>query len=644
MRSSLLFLLASSAIGATTPTSDQFAARRDYLTPVDGKQGGASLIRAADINGDKIPDLVASNPGNTVVETLLGKGKGIFGAGPASPTNFQGISGMALMDLNGDGVIDLAISGTASNGVSGIGICFGNGDGTFQLPVFYAAGTDYMINDLVLGDFNGDGIPDVAITRASGVWLFLGQGGGVFSSGVLTPVKAPSLIEGVVAGRMAAADFNGDGHLDLAVAFDGDPGGFVLLLGNGNGTFQTPTFHDVPPYGAQNYIAAGDLNHDGHPDIVLSPDGGGVAYVNVLLNNGKGQFSAPIQVNMNGSTEIAIGDVNGDGIPDIVNSLGTIVLGEGGGKFGSPISYAVENCQFAHDVILAQLHRSGLLDIVAAQDQAVSVLLNEGKGNFEDGEWMSVPGAGNCAAAADFNGDGKPDLAVPTSNGIVILLGTGNATSPYTTGATIPISSPGCPITGDINGDGIPDILVGASSLGGVGTYLGNGDGTFTLKSVAPVGSGIIVFGDFNHDGKLDFADSTNQLCLGNGDGTFQPPVSIVGDPIPTGYSWIAAGDINNDGWTDILLTSPEYAYAYLVVLVNNQLGGFTQTLISDEAGPQGVALADLNGSGDLGAVVWPVAGGAQVYLGNGKGGFTLQTQTPGYPGLNHALDRRRKR
>jgi hypothetical protein len=264
------------------------------------------------------------------------------------------------------------------------------------------------------------------------------------------------------------------------------------------------------------------------------------------------------------------------------------------------------------------------------------VLLNEGKGVFEDGEWISVPGAGNCAAAADFNKDGKPDLAVPTSNGIVILLGAGMAASPYTTGVTIPLTSPGCPIAGDINKDGIPDILVGASSLNGVGAYLGNGDGTFTLKSTTAVGPGLIVFGDFNHDGKVDFADSTNQLALGNGDGTFQSPVTIVADPIPTGYSWIAAGDVNNDGWSDLLLTSPEYAYANLVVLVNNQHGGFTQTLIPDTAGPQGVVLADLNNDGHLDAVIWPVGlNNAQIYLGDGTGAFTLQTQTPGYPGLD---------
>jgi hypothetical protein len=187
----------------------------------------------------------------------------------------------------------------------------------------------------------------------------------------------------------------------------------------------------------------------------------------------------------------------------------------------------VENSLSSYDVVLAELHRKGVLDIVAAQSQAVSVLLNYGNGKFEESEWLSVPGSRSCAAAADFNGDGRPDLAVPTSTGIVILLGTGKPGTPYTTGATIPLSGPGCPIVGDLNGDGIPDILEGANSLGGVGTYLGNGDGTFTLKSITPVGPGLIVFGDFNHDGKLDFADSTNQLALGNGMGHFRRPSTL---------------------------------------------------------------------------------------------------------------------
>jgi hypothetical protein len=101
-----------------------------------------------------------------------------------------------------------------------------------------------------------------------------------------------------------------------------------------------------------------------------------------------------------------------------------------------------------------------------------------------------------------------------------------------------------------LNGDGIPDLLVGANSFGGVGAYLGNGDGTFTLASVIPMSPGNLVLGNFNHNGILGVADSSNQFALGNGDGTFQAVQPILTDPPPLGFMWIAAGDVNNE-WLD---------------------------------------------------------------------------------------------
>jgi hypothetical protein len=199
--------------------------------------------------------------------------------------------------------------------------------------------------------------------------------------------------------------------------------------------------------------------------------------------------------------------------------------GEGGGNFTQPVNYVISNtANGATNVVLADLRNNGLTDIVFNTYDAMSVLLSEGKGRYEDGIWTTVAGGAGCGVAADFNGDGKPDLAVITSAGVSILLGTGKAKSPFTTGTPIAVTNAACMVTGDLNGDGIPDLLVPVNgSPNALLAYLGNGDGTFTLKSttVTPSSGGYVVLADFNHDGKLDFATSGNLLALGNGDGTF---------------------------------------------------------------------------------------------------------------------------
>jgi hypothetical protein len=172
-----------------------------------------------------------------------------------------------------------------------------------------------------------------------------------------------------------------------------------------------------------------------------------------------------------------------------------------------------------------------------------------------------------------------------------------------------------------LNGDGIPDVLVGANSLGGVGAYLGKGDGTFTLAGTIAMNSGNLVLGDFNHDGKLDVASSSGQLALGNGNGTFQAPVSISSTPPIQGINGIAAGDVNNDGWTDLLIADIELKSLY--ILINDHQGGFTLSSIRNNLGPSAITLADLNQDGNLDAVVLVAElPRAYLYVGNGQGGF----------------------
>jgi len=374
-------------------------------------------------------------------------------------------------------------------------------------------------------------------------------------------------------------------------------------------------------------LAVGPLTKGGHPSIAMSAG----TEVYLYTGDGAGGFSGPTYANLPGAGigGLAISDVNGDGIPDLVSEGVYIALGKGDGTFKKPVYYSVQGAGGLAHVLLADLRNNGLTDIITDSSGAISVLLNRGTGKYQDGEWTPVTGGAGCGVAADYNGDGKPDLAVNNNQGVTILLGTGNARSPFAPGSTIALANAGCLVTGDLNGDGIPDLLVPAS--GSMVAYLGNGDGTFTEKSTTATPSGgFVVLADFNHNGKLGFATSGNLLALGNGDGTFQTPAPIVTTPPYSGFQYVATGDLNNDGWPDLVLTDLFNDFIY--VLINNQHGGFAQTIISPPIGtgaysPAQVALADLNGDGNLDAVIASSYSGAGVFLGDGKGGLTYKDE-----------------
>ena len=379
---------------------------------------------------------------------------------------------------------------------------------------------------------------------------------------------------------------NGDAKPDLVVP-SGAPGGVSILLGNGDGTFQTL----VEYVGGNNTTAIADLNGDGKLDFVSIGGATGATGISVFLGKGDGTFPAPVvYVPAQSPQAVTVGDFNGDGQLDFVtvnyssNNVG-VFLGNGDGTFPAPMTYPT-----------------------GQSPQAV--------------------------AAGDFNGDGIPDLVVPNGidNTVSILIGKGDGTFQpavsYATG-----TSPSFVAVGDFNGDGISDLAVSALG-GGLSILLGNGDGTFQpAMNASPDGYYYaVVAGDFNNDGKLDVALTSNEsgisVFLGNGDGTFQGPVQYpVANLVP--YP-LTVADLRGDGKLDLLTGSS--GNGGLSVLLGNGDGTF-QAAVSYGTGlwPYSIAVGDFNGDGKPDVVMAVIDGNLNLLLGNGDG--TLQTATR-YPGL----------
>jgi hypothetical protein len=316
------------------------------------------------------------------------------------------------------GNLDLVFADWLSNQIV---ILLGNGDGTFQPARTFSAANPLGI---AAGDFNEDGKEDLAVVETNGtgdgkIAIFLGDGEGGFK------LSSSNLI-GVASVNVAVADFNGDGHLDVAVTDQGfeSPGDLIVFFGDGRGKLRKVAKFKMSqgPVG----IAAADLNGDNHPDLAVTQFSTGS--VAVFLNDGTGKFKNPVTYDAGGgeAVDVKIADLRNHGKQDLVVANGSqgmvVLLNKGDGAFGKPTIYRPcgNNCQAPEACVVADFNLDGNLDVACATSIYDSYFFyGDGTGGFGAANPISdtIKNQGGFSiAAGDFNNDLAPDLAIPIQN------------------------------------------------------------------------------------------------------------------------------------------------------------------------------------------------------------------------------------
>jgi uncharacterized protein (DUF2141 family) len=530
-----------------------------FLAPVVYSLGGggdASVV-VADVNGDGVLDVIASNPFaapgccQSVVSVLLGNGDGTFQPEVTYYLDYHsggdqgGARPLAVGDVNGDGKLDILVSTFDL-----VEVLLGNGDGTFYKGVNYVI--DENFDSIAVGDFNGDGKLDLALAwrcDAGCVGIALGNGDGTFQ-----PFSTYAS-SGTPPTSVAVADVNGDGKLDLLTAnyYCSDcgytSGAVGVLLGNGDGTLQQVVSYRSIGTVATSVVAA-DVNGDNRPDLVVANkcqtvtkdcDNQTPGLVAVLLGNGDGTFQPAVAYNPGGAwtKTVAVADVNGDTKPDL---LVTNQCGVG--------------CTGTND------------------EGSVGVLLGNGDGTFQPAVNFRTGGPGALAdslAVGDFNRDGRPDLAVGNDGGILgILL---NNLGPHDPTTTTLVSSP----NPSAYGQSVTFSATASSSFGTpTGTVVFFDDVTRLQGATLEDGSASIsVYGlrlgshsiTAKYEGSIQFSGSTSNeidqvvnaaattTVLGSSRNPCGPPAVILKATVSTEYGLWPTGQVTFKDGTNTIAT-----------------------------------------------------------------------------------------
>jgi hypothetical protein len=424
-----------------------------------------------------------------------------------------------------------------------------------------------------------------------------------------------------------------------------------------------PRFGGAHLFGGANdstFVAMGDFNQDGFPDVVLGgkwmdaankPQSG----ISISLNNGDGTFAPPVYSIQAAPAAAVVADFNGDGKPDLAlasNNGILVMLGNGDGTFKTAIRIATG----ANSMAVGDFNGDGKLDL--AVNSSLAILLGKGDGTFQNPIIRAGSGTAFIAygpiAVGDFNGDGNLDVVTGTPKGSILLFagdGKGGLGAPVTANTGSP-NNPAQLGVADLNSDHKLDVVTLDFAANTISVLLGNGSGGFQPAKTFPAGgvgnsSFSLVVADLNGDSIPDVAvatfasitasGSTISVFPGNGDGTFQPVVQYNPGPFMTA---LVPGDFNSDGITDLLFTSADGVLPAQIGVIFGSANGTFQSPVSYPVGsmPGPPVLADLNGDGALDLVIAAAGtgGNLSVLLGNGDGTFQPAVTILGAAGASY--------
>lgn len=573
-------------------TGDGSFTVRQELAPTPEGQ-----LVAADFNNDGIPDLAFSSRGQSSVRIFLGVGDGTV-APPIVYTSGSGSWDLATADVNVDGLMDLV-------GASGgsVWTMINRGGGVFDPQVPGAPPMQLPAFRLVLGRFDGDAFPDVALVDASGGHVFVGLGVG---DGRFTPVQQ---VDGIArqAVWIAAGDFTGDGLVDLAA--NGNSNTVAVLAGRGDGRFSPPRRWITGSMG----LLAVQLDRSGPTDLLSFSQDPGTVYAALATASG---LRAPELVPTEVGGAMDSGDLNADARRDMVTGGGRVIPGviesviasnlqTTPGRFGAPqVSPLREETALSGvgSARLADFDEDGRLDILGGftnfeySPHNLYFMRGNGDGSFSS-PFLTDSGDPradiNSLGVADVNADGHLDAVAYTLTQLAVRLGdgTGSLGPPILSGRSAPGHT--STLLGDVTGDGVLDAVVvidtGNHDFTSSDVLLqqGHGDGTFTLVQTIHIDSSTTgAMADLNRDGRPDVSACGSAGSNGGRNGLFvflTTPDGRLGPPTyyPRGFGAQVVTDLNADGAPEIVVDGIQR----LVVNLNAGDGTFPTILKLPSAG-----------------------------------------------------------